>query len=266
MIDPPVPTEALSGALQVALPASSMVPLPAGRPPAFGITRERLADGSMLAALRANAPKGTVIRSDAELEASLEQTLAECAAGEDIYVFGYGSLIWNPAFHFSERSRAFVHGWSRRFCIWMNFARGTPEQPGLMLALDRGGACIGVAFRIPSAQSKEELGLLWRREMLTGVYDARWVTASMNDKTVRALTFVANRKHARYASGLNAGQMADYIATAEGHLGTCLAYFDATVAALDELRIKDAGLHRLQLALHERKPTRPEPLAGNDRY
>lgn len=262
MIDPPAPTDALSnelsGALPVALPPATAATLPvapAALPIAFGITRERLADGSMLAALRANAPKGTVIRSDAELAASLEQTLSECTAGEDVYVFGYGSLIWNPAFHFSERSRAFVHGWSRRFCIWMNFARGTPEQPGLMLALDRGGACIGVAFRIPFEQVREELGLLWRREMLTGVYDARWVTASMQDKTVRALTFVANRKHARYASGLNARQMADFISTAQGNLGTCLAYFDATVAALDELRIKDAGLHRLQLALSGRTPT-----------
>ena len=213
-----------------------------------GFTRDTLADGSMLAAIRAHAPAGIRIRSDAELEASVEATLATWNDGDDVWVFGYGSLMWNPAFHYVESVRARVHGWSRKFCLWLHMARGTPDHHGLMLALDRGGACNGIAFRIEAAAVRHELGLLWQREMLTGAYDARWIDARIDGRPQRALTFVANRRHSRYVGSLSGAETASFIATGKGRLGTCSAYFEATLAALEGLQIRDAGIERLRRA------------------
>lgn len=150
-----------------------------GRPRSV-ITRDALLDGSLAEAFRANAPPGMKVRSQAELDHSLEQTLAGRDPREDVLVFGYGSLMWNPAFEHADMAKAYVHGWSRRFCLRLVMGRGSPDQPGLMLALDRGGACYGLAFRIPAEQARHELRLLWRREMLSGAYEARWVGAALN--------------------------------------------------------------------------------------
>ena len=118
-------------------------------PPQMVITREALADGSLLAGVRARLLPGMVVRSDAEIEASLDATLATHEPGADVWVFGYGSLMWNPAFDYAERQVGIVRGYHRRFCLWLEMGRGSPANPGLMLALDRGGVCRGVAFRIP---------------------------------------------------------------------------------------------------------------------
>ena len=97
------------------------------------------------------------------------------APDQDVWVFGYGSLMWNPAFHHVELRPARLHGWHRSFCLWNTFGRGSPEKPGLMLALQPGGACAGVALRIAADAVPSELGVLWNREMLTGAYLPRWV-------------------------------------------------------------------------------------------
>jgi cation transport protein ChaC len=232
---------------------------------AHAFTREALVDGSMLAAIRASAPAGTYVRSDAELDASLDASLKDWCGTEDVWVFGYGSLMWNPAFHFTESAKGRVHGWSRKFCLWLYMARGTPDRPGLMLALDRGGACHGMVFRIAAAEVRHELGLLWRREMLTGAYEARWVTAQVERQPLRALTFVANRHHARYAGTLSGEETARFIATGQGRLGTCSAYFEATIAALEGLQIRDAGIERLRRAFEAQAlllPTVPAEAAA----
>jgi glutathione-specific gamma-glutamylcyclotransferase len=219
---------------------------------ASGFTRDRLKDGSMLEAFRAAAPPGSKLRSDAELEASLSEMLLGQHENEDVYVFAYGSLMWNPALHYVESVRADLRGWSRRFCIRLYMGRGTPEEPGLMLALDRGGICRGLAFRIAAGQVREELSLLWRREMLAGSYVARWVTITMNGLPHRALTFVVNRHHERYASNLTAEQAVEYISKGKGSLGSCAAYFQTTLDTLHSLGIKDASMERLRRALAER--------------
>jgi cation transport protein ChaC len=219
---------------------------------AMGITRDRLHDGSLTAALRASAPPGTKFLSDAELAASLDLTLQEHRSDEDLFVFGYGSLMWNPAFHFADASKASVQGWHRRFCLWLYMARGSLQTPGLMLALDRGGACRGVAFRIPAQCVRDELILLWRREMLSGAYQPRWVTALVNGTRQRALTFVVNRRHERYVRKLSSEQVAHHLSTAHGSLGTNLAYFESTCAALQSLGIKDAAITRLRCAIDRR--------------
>ncbi len=104
--------------------------------------------------------------SDAEFQASLDRVVAEHPAGTDCWVFAYGSLIWNPLFEHDAREVAVIHGFHRAFCLWSRMGRGTPERPGLMLGLDRGGRCHGVALRIPAARVCDELTLLWRRARL----------------------------------------------------------------------------------------------------
>jgi len=143
----------------------------------LSLTRQTLSDGSASDAFRSSAPKGTTLLTEEQFLESLDQTLHGVAPGADVHVFAYGSLMWNPAFQFSGESIATVRGWSRKFCLRLHMARGSPERPGIMLALDRGGACRGVAYRIAGHAVRNELLLLWRREMLAGVYHAKWVDA-----------------------------------------------------------------------------------------
>lgn len=220
--------------------------------PGPGITRASLADGSAMAAIRASAPASMQLRSEPELLQSLAETLQGHDLQDGLYVFGYGSLMWNPAFLYQEALTATVRGWSRKFCLWLYLARGSLQAPGLMLSLDRGGTCRGMVFRIPAAMVQEELQLLWRREMLSGAYQARWVTATVAGQSVKALTFVINRRHERYATHLSDEQIAHYIATGTGTLGTCQDYFDATVTKLEAMGIRDAAIERIRSAVARR--------------
>ncbi len=209
------------------------------------ITREGLADGSLLANIRARVLPGMIVRSDAEIMESLDQTLAAHDPAADVWVFGYGSLMWNPAFAYAERRVGVIRGWHRRFCLWLEMGRGTPDNPGLMLALDRGGTCRGVAFRIPAHAVRHELLLIWRREMFGTAYLARWTQVVMAGATVPAITFVVNRAHPRYAGRLSDAETASRIASASGVLGTCAAYLRNTLEHLESLDIRDAGLLRI---------------------
>ena len=128
-------------------------------------------------------------------------------------------------------------------------------MPGLMLALDRGGCCRGVAFRLGERQVEEELLILWRREMLSGSYEARWVDAHSEEGTVRAVTFVANRRHAQFTNLLSDDEIADRIAVASGPLGTCAEYLLNTVEHLDALGFRDASLERIRYRVESRMHT-----------
>ena len=213
------------------------------------ITRDGLADGSMLRQIRARLLPGMIVRSDAEIAASLDETLASHDPAQDVWVFGYGSLMWNPAFAFDHSEIGTLRGFHRRFCLWLQMGRGSPANPGLMLALDRGGSCRGVAFRIPAAQVRDELLLVWRREMFGTAYLARWVQVHLAHETVPAITFVVNRAHERYAGKLSETEVARHVATAAGSLGTCLAYLDNTIAHLAALGIADVALTRVADAI-----------------
>lgn len=219
------------------------VPPPAER---VSITREALRDGSLLAAARRLMPAGMTVLSDAEIEADLDATLAPHTPGEDVWLFGYGSLMWNPAIEFVERRGGVVHGWHRRFCLWLHGGRGSLDNPGLMLALERGGRCAGMLFRIPAPNVRSELLLAWRRERFTDAYQSRWVTAMTSDGPVRAVTFVANRAHLRYAGRLDEAVVAAHLATATGSLGSCAAYLSETLNALQLVGLRDRTLERLQ--------------------
>lgn len=215
------------------------------------ITRQSLLDGSMLERIRAHAKAfpDMMYRTEEEMAALLEQTLAEHDEKDDLYVFGYGSLIWNPAFHYVSQLPATLHGWHRRFCLKLYVGRGTPETPGLMLALDHGGACKGVAFRIAAEEVPAELGILWRREMFGGSYNARWVNLKTAEGVKRAITFVCNRKHPRYIPEIADAETARLIATGCGDLGTCREYLENTVQHLAALGMRDSGLERIVRAL-----------------
>jgi cation transport protein ChaC len=223
-------------------------PLPGEPPPdeRISITREGLRDGSLLAAARLRMPPGTTLLSDAAIEADLDAKLSRHPPGADVWLFGYGSLMWNPAIAFAECRPGAVHGWHRRFCLWLHMGRGSPDNPGLMLALERGGRCAGLLFRIPAAEARAELLLAWRREMFTGAYSSRWVVAMTDTGPVRAATFVANHDNPRYAGRLDEALVAARLASASGSLGSCAAYLAATLGALQAAGLRDRSLERLR--------------------
>ncbi len=209
------------------------------------ITRNGLRDGSLLAEARSRMPPGTILLSDAEIEADLDAMLALHDPRADAWLFGYGSLMWNPAIRFVERLPATVRGWHRSYCLWLEVGRGTPANPGLMLALDRGGSCGGALFRIAAAEAHGELLLAWRRELFTGAYRSRWVTAMTRAGPVRAMTFVVNRRHPRYAAQIDEALVAERVASAAGTLGSCRSYLTETLEALHALGLRDHKLERL---------------------
>ena len=213
------------------------------------MTRHRLTQGTLLASLRAAPPPGVHILSDTELHQSLETTLLQHDPAEDLHVFGYGSLMWNPAMETVHTSVARVQGWHRRFCLKLMLGRGTAEDPGAMLALDRGGACQGLLMRVAAAKVRTELRLLWRREMLAGSYEARWIEAHIAGRPVRALTFAVDRTHDRYIGDEPIDYVASLVRTGRGPLGTSRAYFDAMLETLARFKIRDAGMDRLRRAI-----------------
>lgn len=209
------------------------------------ITRAALEDGSLFRILTASAPAAVRFLSAEERQESLERILAEHPRNADIWLFTYGSLMWNPAVRVLDTRIGEVRGWHRRFCLWMHLARGSPENPGLMLALERGGMCRGLALRISGRLARSELALVWHREMLTGAYHARWVNVATRAGPVRAVTFVVNRQHSRYTGRLSDASAALHIASASGVLGSCADYFHETRKRLRSLGLHDAGLERI---------------------
>ncbi|HWD26275.1 MAG TPA: gamma-glutamylcyclotransferase [Rhizomicrobium sp.] len=187
------------------------------------------------------------LMSEEARRASLKAALDSIPAGADAWVFGYGSLMWNPAIEVAESKKAHVRGYHRMFCLTLHVGRGTVEQPGLMLGIDRGGSVTGVAHRIAAGAVQSELSILWMREMLTGVYEPRWVNADVEGKgRTRALTFVINRYHPRYEGALAEDAAAARIASAAGPLGTNRDYLYRTAQHLAELGIEDGPMHALE--------------------
>lgn len=210
------------------------------------LTRENIATGALEEFMLDAERRGLLTRmSDADREASRDRTMARFAPEEDIWVFGYGSLIWNPAFHFEEKRIARIHGLHRRFCLETPLGRGSPEQPGRVLGLDRGGSCAGMAFRLAPEKAHDELSILWRREMVSDAYRATVVRAHTDRGPVRAATFVINRKSPRYCGETDLDKVAFSIARAEGWLGPCSDYLFQTLEHLQELGLHDRYLEKL---------------------
>ncbi len=182
--------------------------------------------------------------TDAQLNESMETTLAQAPKG-DVWIFAYGSLIWNPIFPVAEERVARVHGLHRSFCIWSRIGRGSPEQPGLVLGLTRGGVCRGVVLRLERHHVAEELALVWRREMVTGAYKPTWIKARTDEGTVRAIAFVADRLRDSYAGGLSDDEVVQVVRSGSGFLGSCGEYLAQTTAGLAARGIRDEGLERI---------------------
>lgn len=191
--------------------------------------------------------------SDVELSKSLTATLDAKPKGAGWWVFAYGSLLWNPLFPVSEMRPATLRGLHRRFCLWSLASRGTRDCPGLVLGLDRGGACRGVAMRLPAMLAIDELHLLWRREMVVDSYRPSWVKLDADGRELIALTFVVRRDHPQYARGLTVAKQVDVLDSACGAFGSSLDYLERTRVALVAHGIVDPYLERLAASLAQRR-------------
>lgn len=191
--------------------------------------------------------------TDAELSPALARHLAARSdAREPLWVFGYGSLLWQPEFAAAEQRRAILRGYHRRFCLLQRRFRGSPERPGLVLALERGGSCAGLAFRLEGDDPHAVLMPVWRREMTGKGYAPLWVSIATARGAVTALTFAVNRASDRYAGRLSEERIAELIATGSGHLGPSAEYLLRTVEACAALGIHDRHLWRLQALVADR--------------
>jgi cation transport protein ChaC len=216
------------------------------------VSRTTLERDGIRAAVR-NAGHGSLLRSDAELEHSLSVSLAQRNCEGPVWVFGYGSLIWNPLMRFAERRLAKVRGYHRGFYLWSKINRGSPERPGLVLALDRGGSCGGVAYRLHADHVAEEFKLLWRREMIAAAYLPRWVDAHTDSGVVKALTFVIDRNTPGYTGRLSDEDIVATAIGAHGHYGSCADYLLQTATSLEQHGISDQRMRRLARLLLARR-------------
>ncbi len=184
------------------------------------------------------------------------------APKDGLWVFAYGSLIWNPDFDFTDKRIARARGWHRAFCLgWDYRFRGNREQPGVMLALDRGGSCTGVVYRLPDDALDANIHRLLRREMSMRptAFPPRWIPVETDGGRLTVLTFAMNRKSGRYIGDLSDEQTADVLATACGFRGSMAEYLFATVSHLEEMGIHDRYLWRLQELTAARIDAMPQP-------
>jgi cation transport protein ChaC len=190
--------------------------------------------------------------TNADYDAVLKDLLENASIGP-LCLFAYGSLLWKPACEVAEGGRALVRGWHRAFCFRTPRFRGTPEHPGLMMALDRGGQCQGMIFKIVDPV-RESLDRLIRREMTVkpSVNVPRWLTAQTSEGPVRVIGFVVNRQVERYVGRLPLEDVADVLSTAVGSWGSCAEYLYETVVQLEKLGIHDSNLWHLQRLVAER--------------
>lgn len=206
----------------------------------------KLLEAGGIDAIAANDSPRMKMLSEADRLASLRETLAVRPAG-DVWVFGYGSLVWNSVLHATEKRVARVDGWHRAFCLSITALRATIDKPGLMLALDRGGCCHGVAYRIADEAIQQELQLLWRREMVCGAYVPRWV--DLHDEDGRrfgaAIAFTIDETNPQYAGDLDTHTAVQRLANATGGLGSCSDYLFRTCDGLRANGIYDVELEQL---------------------
>jgi glutathione-specific gamma-glutamylcyclotransferase len=175
----------------------------------------------------------------------LERVLQEWGGHEDLWIFGYGSLIWRPDFEFAERRPAKVHGWHRALKMWSRINRGTPEQPGLVFGMLSGGCCRGMVFRIPRQAGQQVLKQLWSREMTMAVYDPRWLACHTSHGPVTALAFTLSRKSPSHTGVLTEEDYRLIFSQSSGIYGTTLDYAHRTLEELRRHNIRDRGLERL---------------------
>jgi cation transport protein ChaC len=200
--------------------------------------------------------------TEAQMRASLDASLAHWDRRSPLWVFGYGSLIWKPEFEFEARQPAHIHGYHRRLCLRSVSYRGTHECPGIVAGLDRGGSCLGMAYRVGAADVPRVFRELWEREMFLGSYRPTWLQAKLLRRAgVEALAFVVRRDAFNYGGRLADDELVQILVRACGSKGTSLEYLQRTVAALHEAGLRDPHLERL---MHKAEGRRPDAV-GADR-
>jgi cation transport protein ChaC len=194
-------------------------------------------------------------QSEAPLVPWSAESVPEIAAclglRRDVWIFGYGSLMWNPGFAFCEAVPALLRGYHRRFCLYSKSYRGTPERPGVVRGLDRGGACRGVAFRVPAVDVEAALAYLWEREMSDRSYRMKELAVETPSGTVMARAFVVDPVAPNYAGRLGLEETARLILQGVGRRGPCRQYLENTVRQLEALGVVDGPLHRLEAKVRE---------------
>lgn len=171
--------------------------------------------------------------------------MADQASG-DLWVFGYGSLMWRPGFDFTERRAGLIRGYHRSLCVYSFHHRGTPQQPGLVMGLDRGGSCRGAAFRVPSERRDDTIAYLREREQVTSVYLERYAATTLdNGEIVSAVTYVVNRTHEQYAGRLNVDDVVSIVQRSKGVSGYNPDYVRNTQSHLVEMGVRDPWLEAI---------------------
>ncbi len=176
---------------------------------------------------------------------------------QEFWVFGYGSLMWRPGFAFRERRRARLRGLHRRLCVYSHVHRGTPGLPGLVMGLDRGGACRGIAFRVDPADWAATLAYLRAREQVTSVYREAMRSVWLDNEArqrVSALAYVVDRSHVQYAGRLSLAEQLRHVRQGHGRSGPNQEYVLATVKAIEAQGFRDSQLHQLAAMLHRDTP------------
>jgi glutathione-specific gamma-glutamylcyclotransferase len=179
---------------------------------------------------------------------------AKLAWDSDLWIFAYGSLMWDPGFPYCEAVPALLCGHHRAFCVYSRSHRGTEERPGLVLGLDRGGACKGISYRVPAIDVPAALAYLWQREMQSQVYQLKEVELHLPVRDAKALAFVVDREHRDYAGTLTVDETARLIHQGTGRRGIARHYLEQTLAELERLGAVDGPLRQLKRAVKALAP------------
>ena len=220
--------------------------------PAMALTAELIARVARIEP-DAGFPPGAAYQTDADYDDMVDRLFAQHRP-RDLWVFAYGSLIWKPEIPHTAEATATAHGWHRAFCLRQTRFRGTPDQPGLMMALDRGGQCKGMLYTLPPDDLPAQLDRLFRREFtvkpITNM--PRWIKVASEGQTCPALAFIINRASANYARRLTPEAVADILSKACGPIGSGAEYLFHTVAHLEAKGIHDTHLWHLQRLVADR--------------
>jgi len=210
------------------------------------ITRSAIELGKLEDFLAKVEQQGLLSRSSRQYrDVTRAEAISQFNPTEDIWLFAYGSLLWNPTIYYEETRHGHLYGLHRKFCLKTVLGRGTPECPGLMLALDYGGSCKGIAYRIARAIADQELKIIWDREMVSKSYIAKVVRLRTEQGPLKAITFAINRRDAKYSGKLSEIEIANLISSSKGPMGSCRDYLFQTIERLTEHGLEDGHLNRL---------------------
>ena len=180
-----------------------------------------------------------------ELTDSVNKILKGMNLNKGVWVFGYGSLMWNPDFKLAEMRTGILNGYHRSLCLKSIVYRGSPDYYGLVFGLDKGDSCQGIAYRIEEEYIQSEMQKIWEREMFAGTYIPTWVNVKTKQGDISAVTFVINNEHEHYIPDIEINEIAERVVRAEGICGSCHDYVQNTVKSLQRLGLQDSNLDQL---------------------